>query len=121
MARIKESRTHRDSRLKARLAARVKVKKARALERCEAFATLEAKSIAQIVDSMEYRQMEGIICKERDPAEELYIIVEGSCEVTIQGKHVATLTELAVFGESAIFEENAKRNCDRQDQSTRDV
>ena len=26
------------------------------------------------------------------------------------GKHVATLTELAVFGESAIFEENAKRN-----------
>ena len=30
--------------------------------------------------------------------------------VTIQEKHVATLTELAVFGESAIFEENAKRN-----------
>ena len=110
MIRIKKSRTHRDSRLKARLAARAKVKKAKALERCKAFATLEAKSISQIVDSMEYREMKGVICKEGDAAEELFVIVQGTCEVTIQGKHVATLTELAVFGEAAIFEENAKRN-----------
>ena len=110
MMRIKKSRTHRDVRLKARLAARTKVKKAKALERCKAFATLEAKSISQIVDSMEYREMEGVICKEGDPAEDLFIIVHGSCDVTIQGKHAATLTELAVFGESAIFEENANRN-----------
>ena len=54
--------------------------------------------------------MEGVICKEGDPANELYIITEGSCRVDIQGKHVAKLNELAVFGESAIFEENAKRN-----------
>ena len=105
-----EPKHQRDSRLQARLAARSKVKKAKALERCKAFATLEAKSISEIVDSMEYREMEGIICKEGDSANELYIIVEGSCAVTIQGKHVATLTELAVFGECAIFEENTKRN-----------
>ena len=110
MMRIKQSRTHRDSRLQARLAARAKVKKAKALERCKAFATLEAKSISEIVDSMDYREMEGIVCKEGDPAEDLFVIVHGTCEVTIQGMHVATLTELAVFGESAIFEENAKRN-----------
>ena len=34
----------------------------------------------------------------------LYVIVEGTCEVTIRGKHVADLNELTVFGESAIFE-----------------
>ena len=71
---------------------------------------LEAKSISQIVDSMEYREVQGVICKEGDAAEELFVIVQGTCEVTIQGKHVATLTELAVFGESAIFEENAKED-----------
>ena len=40
----------------------------------------------------------------------LYVIVEGVCKVTIKGKHVADLNELTVFGESAIFEENARRN-----------
>ena len=105
MIRVKQSRTHRDLQLKARLAARAKVKKAKALERCQAFATLEAKSISEIVDSMEYRELQGVICKEGDAAEELFVIVQGTCEVTVHGKHVATLTELAVFGESAIFEQ----------------
>ena len=59
---------------------------------------------------MVYREMEGVICKEGDPANELYIIVEGTYRVDIQGTHVAKLNELAVFGESAIFEEKAKRN-----------
>ena len=75
------------------------MKKAKAFEKCKAFATLDTKSISEIVDNMVYREMEGVICKEGDPANELYIIIEGSCRVDIQGKHV-----------SAIFEENAKRN-----------
>ena len=110
MARIENSHSHQGARLKARLAARTKVKKAKALEKCQTFATLDTQSIAEIVDNMGYREMEGIICKEGDPANEMYIIVEGSCRVTIHGEHVAKLNELAVFGESAIFEENAKRN-----------
>ena len=38
------------------------------------------------------------------------MIVEGSCDVTIRGKHVAKMIDLSVFGESAIFAENATRN-----------
>ena len=57
-----------------------------------------------------YKELQGEICKEGDPARHLYVIVEGSCDVSIQGKDVAKLTDLSIFGESAIFEENATRN-----------
>ena len=110
MVRIKQSRTHQDVRLQARLAARAKVKRARALEKCAPFSSLNAASIAKIVDTMAYREMKGEICREGAPALHLYVIVEGVCKVTIKGKHVADLNELTVFGESAIFEENARRN-----------
>ena len=95
-------------RLQTRLVARAKVKRARALEKCEAFASLDATSISKIVDAME--ELQGEICREGDPARHLYVIVEGLCDVTIGGKHVAKLGELSVFGESAIFAENATRN-----------
>ena len=110
MMRIELSRSHRGARLKARLLARAKVKKANALQKCEVFASLDAKSISKIVDNMDYREIEGVICKKGDPAKELFVVVHGKCEVTIEGQHVDTMHELAVFGESAIFEENARRN-----------
>ena len=72
MMRIELSRSHRGARLKARLLARAKVKKANALQKCEVFASLDAKSISKIVDNMDYREIEGVICKKGDPAKELW-------------------------------------------------
>ena len=51
MISIQTSRNHRDARLKARLAATAKVKKNMALENFEIFASVDAKSISEIVNN----------------------------------------------------------------------
>jgi hypothetical protein len=114
LKKIKHSKTLQDTRLRARLAARAKVKRARALEKCAPFASLDANSISKIIDTMEFAEVSGDdppICQEGAPADTLYVIVKGTCTVTIRGQEVARLVELAVFGESSLFGgESAKRN-----------
>jgi hypothetical protein len=112
--KVKRSKTLQATRLRARLAARAKVKQTRALEKCAPFASLDAESISTIVDAMEFAEVSGgdpPICREGAPAETLFVIVKGTCTVTIRGQEVARLEELAVFGESSLFGgESAKRN-----------
>ena len=47
---------------------------------------------------------EGVqICVQGDVADMFYLIMSGSCNVLFNGESIATLTELQVFGESALF------------------
>ena len=114
MKKIKRVETQQATRLRARLAARAKVKQTRALENCAPFASLDAESISTIVDAMEFAEVSGDgppICQEGATADRLFVIVKGACTVTIRGQEVARLGELAVFGESSLFGgESAKRN-----------
>lgn len=111
LKKIQRSKTHQNQRLQARLAARAKVKQARALEKSAPFASLDADSISKIIDMMDYRDITGTICQEGAPADKLFILVKGSCTVTIRGRAVARLEELAVFGESSLFGgQHATRN-----------
>ena len=43
------------------------------------------------------------ICRQGDDADVFYIIISGTFQVTIDGKAVAVLGELDIFGESALF------------------
>ena len=103
--RTKERRKTSDQRLAERLAARNKVKSSRCLQKSPAFASLDETSVAEIVDVMEYTTAKPreVLCKEGDPADKIFVIVSGACDVSITGSHVALLHEMDVFGESALF------------------
>merc|ERR1712195_328725 len=45
----------------------------------------------------------NVICKKGDAAIHLYLIISGTCVVTIAGKEISRVHELEVFGESALF------------------
>ena len=94
-----------DQRLAARLQARTKVKSSRCLEKCPAFSTLDQGSVAQIVDAMEYSTVGAgeTLCREGAVADKMFVLVSGTCEVCIGGSQVASLRELDVLGESALF------------------
>ena len=105
MKKIKQQQTQRRSSVQARVAARKKAKRSNALVQCTIFSDLAATSIAMIIDKMEYETVdEGVeICVQGDVADMFYLIMSGSCNVLFNGENVATLTELQVFGESALF------------------
>ena len=105
MKKIKKQQTQRRSSVQARVAARKKAKQSNALVQCPIFSDLTATSIAMIIDKMEYEIVdEGVqICVQGDVADMFYLIMSGSCNVLFNGESVATLTELQVFGESALF------------------
>ena len=110
---IARSQTNHSHRTQARLAARAKVKRARALEKCQQFASLDADSISTIVDAMVLEEVSDgtIICEENAAADKLFILTDGACEVTVKRLAVARLTGFSVFGESSLFGgEGAKRN-----------
>ena len=77
----------------------------RCLQKSPAFASLDETSVAEIVDVMEYTTAKPreVLCKEGDPADKMFVIVSGACDVSITGSHVASLHEMDVFGESALF------------------
>ena len=43
------------------------------------------------------------ICQQGDFASIFYIIISGACQVTMNGKAIALLGELDIFGENALF------------------
>ena len=100
----KRQKSRRDS-VQARVQARNKAKRSNALVQCTIFSDLAATSIAMIIDKMEYETVdEGVeICVQGDVADMFYLIMSGSCNVLFNGESIATLTELQVFGESALF------------------
>jgi CRP-like cAMP-binding protein len=91
--------------LQKRLALRQKAKQARALKKCKPFQTLSDQAHDQIVDVMNFEQMqEGtVLCTQGSVADQMYLLMSGQCSVQVDALHVATLYELDVFGEGALF------------------
>ena len=54
---------------------------------------------------MEYEMYQDgiVVCQKGDEANELYLIISGTCVVTINGKKISSMNELEIFGESALF------------------
>ena len=74
------------------------------------FSHLDSSAIDMLLKSTTYKryQVGDVICREGDAADRLFIIVTGSCGVTVQTKageslRVATLRELEVFGENSLL------------------
>ena len=93
-------------------AAREKTKRSRCLQKCPEFASLDDVAVGQIVDAMEYRVVEAgsVLCAEGAAADELFVLVSGTCDVTIGGSRVNRIEELSVFGETALFSDAKGRS-----------
>jgi hypothetical protein len=104
--KVRTEQIQRRSSVKARVKARNKAKKSNALQKSAVFADMDADSISRIIDAMDYNVLNEVgfsICKQGDKAGVLYLIVSGRCDVVIDGNKVAVLSDLDVFGESALF------------------
>ena len=101
-----------DARVQKRLELRSRAKRVGALERCPLFASVASESRDRIVDTMKYEKFVTgtVVCEEGREADSMYLLMKGACSITVQGNEVATMQELAVFGESALFGKGAKRN-----------
>jgi len=101
-----------DARVQKRLELRNRAKRVGALERCPLFASVASESRDRIVDTMKYEKFVTgtVVCEEGREADSMYLLMKGACLITVQGNEVATMQELAVFGESALFGKGAKRN-----------
>jgi len=103
---IKKQQSNRRSSVQLRLAARTKVKHSKALLKSTYFSNLDPDSTSNIVDAMELVAIEDKnyeICRQGDAADIFYIIISGTCNVSIDGNLVTVLGELDVFGEQALF------------------
>ena len=101
-----------DARVQQRLQLRQKAKQTGALKKCKAFEMLTDISINHIVDLMTYQKLDKdtVLCKQGDLANCMYLLMSGSVKVTIKKEEIAILGELSVFGESALFGKDTKRN-----------
>ena len=99
-----------DSNLQKRLALRKRAKQTRVLQKCAPFKSLTEQAQNKIVDTMLYKQInQGIeLCVQGDVADCMYVLMTGHCSVVIKTERVATLNELDVFGESALFEKGER-------------
>ena len=66
----------------------------------------------RIIDAMTYKKLPlgTAVCQKGDVANCMYVLMSGTCVVTIQNKKVGTLSELDVFGEAALFGTGTKRS-----------
>jgi hypothetical protein len=70
------------------------------------FSNVDPTSISKIIDEMDFiaiRDNNCEMCRQGDNADIFYIIVSGTCQVTIDGKPVALLGAMDIFGENALF------------------
>ena len=107
LTKIAKQQTHRRQSLQLRVQARTKVKHSKVLSTSSYFSTLDSVSISKIIDEMEFIAIEEHnydVCRQGDVADIFYIIT-GICQVSIDGNAVALLGELDIFGESALFTE----------------
>jgi CRP-like cAMP-binding protein len=111
--KVEKRHTNRRSSLQLRVQARKKVKHANALLKSDCFSTLDPNSMSTIIDEMEFipiRETNFEMCRQGDDADIFYIIVSGACQVTIDGKPIALLGEMDIFGESALFTDGQGRS-----------
>jgi CRP-like cAMP-binding protein len=96
-----------------RVAARLKIKKAKALAKVSVFSGLGKDAQDAVLEAMTYekRKAGDVICRQGDCADTFYVIVSGQCSVTVHSDGgeddaeeiaVASLPELSFFGESSI-------------------
>ena len=106
---IKKQQSMRHNSVQLRVQARKKVKHSNVLLRSKYFSNLDPKSISKMIDTMDLVSIEDInheICRQGDVADVFYIIISGTCNVTIDGNLVTVLGELDVFGEQALFQKD---------------
>ncbi len=64
----------------------------------------ELKELAKASDDLDVEEGK-ILCREGEPAQEFFVIIEGEVEVTRQGKRVGMLSDGDFFGEIALLED----------------
>merc|ERR1712166_1396448 len=91
---------------------KTKAKLARVLQKCIPFAELTQETHTHILNVMTYKKIkEGeMLIKKGDLANEMYLLMSGSCIVTVGGKEVGKLNKYDVFGEAALFHANGVRS-----------
>lgn len=117
--------SHAKRKTQMRLQARLKVKQNRVLSKVPVFSSLSEKDISDIIEMTHFETFGrgDVLCRQGDVADKLYIIVSGSCKVTVfsHGKlrqkiqrlhstllpvdserEVATLNEMDMFGEGCM-------------------
>jgi CRP-like cAMP-binding protein len=103
---IKKQQTTRRSSLQLRVQARNKSKHTNVLLKSECFSNTDPISISKIIDAMDFiaiKENNYEMCRQGEVAGILYIIVSGTCQVTIDGKAIAVLGESDIFGENSFF------------------
>ena len=103
---IKKRQSNSRTSLELRVQARKKVKHSKALLKSTYFSALDPDSVSKIIDAMDFKAIRDNnfeMCRQGDVADIFYIIVSGACQVTIDGKPVAMLGAMDIFGESALF------------------
>jgi len=111
IASIKKQQSNRRSSVMNRVAARkkatAKVRSTNALLKSVYFSNLHNTSISKIIDAMDFVVLEQDdnheICHQGDVADTFYVIVSGTCQITVNGQPIAVLGELDIFGESSLF------------------
>jgi len=102
---------------KKRDQARAKIAKAKTLQNIDGFALLSSESIDQILSELyfEIHPRGTVLAKQGDEKSDvLYFIVEGECDVVVNGQAVAKLNDLQFFGEGIVYhnKEVRKRTAD---------
>ena len=112
---LKKLNSHRQKKSKRntqmRVQARAKIRQHKALEKVAMFSHLDSSAIDMLLKSTKYKRYQSgdIICREGDTADKLFVIVTGTCGVTVatgtggESLRVATLRELEVFGENSLL------------------
>merc|ERR1712166_1693347 len=87
-------------------------KQARVLQKCAPFADLTEEAHNHILDVMTYKKIKDgeMLLKKGDLANEMYLLMSGSCIVTDDGTEVGKLKKYDVFGEAALFHSNGVRS-----------
>ena len=101
-----------------RVMARFKIRKTKALSKVPMFKKIPQESIESILECTTYERhlKDAVLCTFGELATEFYIIVSGSCAVSVGDvstnnyRRVGTLKELDFFGENALLEGEGKRN-----------
>ena len=109
-------------RTEQRVKARAQLRQSKALSRVEMFQHLDSDVISQLIEKMTYESPSSgtKIVKENDVADSLYVIMKGQCGVYQQeaggssadpmdspGKKKGVLSDLDVFGESALVDDSS--------------
>jgi CRP-like cAMP-binding protein len=79
--------------------------KVESLGRAPLFSELSKDELAQLAKATEDLDVEAgrVLCREGEPAQEFFVIIEGEAEVTKDGQHLRTLSDGDFFGEIALL------------------